>query len=70
VLETKEAFGLRKIEGTLQKYLEERICPGKWLFTKRAGLGSALLRSQIIQRALDEAMTALSQFYTAISPFS
>jgi Tn7-like transposition protein D/TniQ protein len=62
VLETKEEYGLRKIEGTLQKYLEERICPGKWLFIKRSRLGSAILRSQIIQRVLAEAMTALSQF--------
>jgi hypothetical protein len=62
VLETNEEFNLRKIEGTLRKYQEERTCPRQWLFIERAHLGPDTLRSQIIRRALDEAMTALSQF--------
>src|SRR6266705_1752949 len=62
VKETRKAFSLRKIQLTLQKYQEERICPTLWQFVQRAHLAKNTPRSEIIQQALDEAMGVLSQF--------
>ena len=62
VVETSEAFVLRKIRVTLQSYLEERTCPRPWQFLQRSHLKRYNLRSDIVQQALDEAMTVLSQF--------
>ena len=62
VIETREAFSLRKIKVTLQKYLEERIYPRPSQFLQRAHLGKDPSRPEIIQQALDEAMSVLSQF--------
>lgn len=62
ILETYEAFALRKIKETLQKCLEERICPRPWEFVRRAHLKRDIPQPESIQQSLDEAMIVLSEF--------
>jgi hypothetical protein len=60
VIETQEAFALRRIQWVLQQYLEEGVCPTRQQFIARAHF-TKILRIQAVQRSLDEALERLSQ---------
>lgn len=62
VVETSERFALRRIQWTLERYVEEYSCPAPWKFLRRAGLDRHILKVQIVQEAFDSAMSTLSQF--------
>ena len=62
VVETREAFALRRIKWTLDRYIEERSCPRQWQFLDRAGLEVQILQIQSVQQAFEAAVNMLSQF--------
>jgi Tn7-like transposition protein D/TniQ protein len=62
VMETREAFALRRIQWIRDRYLEERVYPQPWQFLDRAGLKMQILQIQIVKQAFDEAMNVLSRF--------
>ncbi len=62
VVETREAFALRRIKWTLDRYMEEKSCPRQWQFLNRAGLKVQILQIQNVQQAFESAMNILSQF--------
>ena len=57
-VETRECWGLRRVNWALQRYLEERICPTRPGFIRRANI-FAIREVSSIQQAIDEAMLAL-----------
>jgi hypothetical protein len=61
VIETFEAFAVRRIKYVLQKYLEEQINPKRYEFMKRAHLQKKILQNPLVRQTLDEALFILSQ---------
>jgi hypothetical protein len=60
VIESFEDFTLRRIHWALQRYLEEGICPKRYVFIQRVYLNRKMLTLPKVQSALDEAMDILS----------
>jgi hypothetical protein len=60
VIETVEAFAVRRIKYVLQKYVEEQVNPKRYEFMKRAHLMN-ILHNPLVLQTLDEALFILSQ---------
>ena len=61
VMETFEAFAVRRIKYVLQKYLEEQFNPKRYEFIQRAHLKKKNLQNPLVLRTLNEALFILSQ---------
>lgn len=59
VVETSEGLALRRIQWTLERYVEEHSCPTQWKFLERAGLKAYILQVQNVQKAFDSAISTL-----------
>jgi hypothetical protein len=60
VIETVEAFAVRRIKYVVQKYLEEQVKPTRSGFILRAHLKN-ILHNPLVLQTLDEALFILSQ---------
>jgi hypothetical protein len=60
LVETREAFALRRIQWAVGCYREEGICPRKWQFVRRAGLRPEIASLTSIQKAIDQALQTLN----------
>ncbi len=61
VLETQEAFTVRRIQWIAQRYLEEQVYPQEWEFLQRVNLRKTTLQNPIIGQAFNDAMITLSR---------
>jgi len=59
LVETREAFALRRIQWVVKCYREEGICPQRWQLVRRAGLRPDIEELFIVQNAVDEAVELL-----------
>ncbi|PSB34402.1 TnsD family Tn7-like transposition protein [Stenomitos frigidus] len=59
LVETREAFALRRIQWVVECYREEGICPQRWQLVRRAGLRPEIEGLPVVQKALDEAVESL-----------
>jgi hypothetical protein len=63
VLETREAFALRRLQKAVQEYQQQKILPSRSQLISKAHLWRQIDES-FIQQAIDEALVALSQLVT------
>lgn len=59
LVETREAFALRRIYWAVESYNQEGICPQRWQLVRRAGLRPEIEALPRVQNAVDEAIESL-----------
>jgi hypothetical protein len=60
IIETREAFALRRIRWVVDCYQEEGVCPKKWELVRRAGLRPELAKVPQIEQAITSAIDRLN----------
>lgn len=61
VVESFEAFAVRRIKYVLQKYIEEQVIPTRLKLLRRANLHKEILQNPLVRQTLDEALLIVSQ---------
>jgi hypothetical protein len=59
--ETRESFALRRIQWVLDCYIQEKICPPRWQFVRRAGLRPEIELLPSVEDAISRALITLEQ---------
>jgi len=67
VVETLEAFQVRRVWWVADCYQRERICPRRWQLIERTGLNAITAASPVVEAAIDAALHMLASCFSVPS---